>query len=71
MLSFWFKMEPVWLSGQQVGLAIRWSQIRVQLWSLAGFVLCHLKFKSSAMLVYSKLVSSCQLGFLILLCLYI
>ena len=48
MLSVWFKMEPVWLSGQQVGLTIQWSQIRVQLWSLAGFDLHPLEFKSSA-----------------------
>ena len=60
-------MEPAWLGGQQVGLALQWSQIQVQLWSLAGFVLRHPKFKSSATLVYSQLVSSCQLGFSILL----
>ena len=49
-------------------LAMWLSQFRVLLWPLAGFVLCHPEFKSSATLVNSLLVSSCQLGFLILLC---
>ena len=41
---------------------------RVPLWRLAGFVLGRPEFKSSATLVNSELVPSCQLGFLILLC---
>ena len=32
------KEEAAWLSGQRAGLAILWSQIRVPLWLLAGFV---------------------------------
>ena len=32
-------------------LAMRRSRVRVQLWPLAGFVLCRLEFKSSATLV--------------------
>ena len=34
-----------------------------RLWLLAGFVLGRPEFKSSATLVNSKLVASCQLGF--------
>ena len=52
-----------WPSGQRVGLAIRRSRVRVPLWPLAGFVLGRPEFKSSATLVNSQLVSSCQLGF--------
>ena len=48
---------------QRVGLAIRWSRVRVPLWSFAGFVLCCPEIKSSATLVNSQLVASCQLGF--------
>ena len=55
--------EAAWLSGQCVGLTIRWSWDRVSLWPLAGFVLGRPELKSSAMLVNSKLVASCQLGF--------
>ena len=51
-----------------VGLAIRRSRVRVPLLSLAGFVLGRPEFKSSATLVNSHLVASCQLGFLIQLC---
>ena len=57
------KTMAVWPSGQRVGLAIRWSPVRVPLWPLAGFVLGHPEFKSSATLVNSQLVASCQLGF--------
>ena len=60
--------EAVWPSGQWVELAIRWSQVRVPLWPLAGFVLGRPELKSSATLVNSQLVASCQLGFLTLLC---
>ena len=48
-------------------LAMWWSQFRVLLWPVAGFVLCRPEFKSSATLVNSLLFSSCQVGFLILL----
>ena len=44
------------------------SWVRVPLWPLAGFVLGRPEFISSATLVNSQLVASCQLGFLILLC---
>ena len=60
-------MEAAVPSGQRVGLAVRRSRVRVPLWPLAGFVLGRLEFKSSATLVNSQLVASCQLGFLILL----
>ena len=49
-----------------VGLTIQ--QSRVPLWRLTGFVLGGPEFKSSATLVNSQLVASCQLGFLTLLC---
>ena len=62
--------ETAWLSGQRVGLAIRWSRVRVPLWPLAGFVLGCPELKSSASLANSQLVASCQLGLLILLCLF-
>ena len=55
--------ETAWPSGQCVGLAIRWSWVRVPLWRLAGSVLGRPELKSSATLVNSKLVASCQLGF--------
>ena len=55
--------EEVWPSGQRVGLSIRRSRVRVPLWRLAGFVLGRPEFKSSATLVNSQLVASCQLGF--------
>ena len=43
-------------------LAMRRFRVQVQLWPLAGFLLGRLEFKSSATLVNSKLVASCQLG---------
>ena len=49
-------------------LAMRRSRVPVPLWPLAGFVFGRLEFKSSAALVNSQLVASCQLEFLILLC---
>ena len=55
--------EAGWPSGLRVGLAIWRSWVRVPLWPLAGFVLGHPEFKSSATLVNSQLVASCQLGF--------
>ena len=55
--------EAAWPSGQRVGLAIRRSRVQVPLWPLAGFVFGRPEFKSSAMLVNSQLVASCQLGF--------
>ena len=55
--------EAAWLSGQCVGLTIRWSWDRVSLWPLAGFVLGRPELKSSVTLVNSQLVASCQLGF--------
>ena len=61
-------MEAAGPSGQRAGLAIRVSRVPVSLWPLAGFVLGRREFKSSATLVNSQLVASCQLGFLILLC---
>ena len=60
--------EAVWSRGQHVRLAIRWSPVQVPLLPLAAFVLGHPKFKSSARLVNSQLVASCQLGYLILSC---
>ena len=63
--------EAAWPSGQRVGLAIRRSRVRVPLWPLAGFALGRPEFKFSATLVNSQLVAFCQLGFLILLCLYL
>ena len=60
--------EAAWPSGQRVGLVIPRSEVRVRLWPLAGFVLGLPEFKSSATLVNSQPVASCQLGFLILLC---
>ena len=51
--------------------AIRIKRPRVQVlpWPLAGFVLGILEFKSSAMLVKQQnWFTSCQLGFLIMLC---
>ena len=56
-------IKTAWPSGQRVGLAIRRSRVRVPLWPLAGFVLSHPEFKSSATLVNNQLVASCQLGF--------
>ena len=58
------RMEGAWPSGQHVGLAIRWSRVRVPLWPLSGFVLGRPEFNSSATLVNSQLVASYQLGFL-------
>ena len=55
--------EAAWPSGQRVRLTIRRSRVWVPLWPLAGFVLGRPEFKSSAMLVNSQLVASCQLGF--------
>jgi len=60
--------EEAWPSSQRVRLAIRRSQVRVPLWPLAGFVVGRRQFRSSATLINSQLVASCQLGFLILLC---
>ena len=58
--------EAAWPSGQRVA---RRSRVRVALWALAGLlVLGRPELKSSATLVNSQLVASCQLGFLILLC---
>ena len=53
--------EAAWPSGQRVGLAIRRSRVQVR--SGHGFVFGRPEFKSSAMLVNSQLVASCQLGF--------
>ena len=47
--------EAAWPSGQHVRLAVQRSQVRVPLWPLAGFVLGHPEFKSSATLVNSQL----------------
>ena len=55
--------EVAWPGGQCVGLAIRRSRVPVLLWPLAGFVPGSAGFKSSATLVNSQLVASCQLGF--------
>ena len=56
-----------WPRGQRFGLAIPLSRVRVLLWLLARFVLGCPDFKSSATLVNSHLVASCQLGLLMLL----
>ena len=61
------RQEAAWSSGQRIGLIIPRSQAQVRLWPLAVFVLGHPEFKSSATLVNSQLVASCQFGFLILL----
>ena len=55
--------DAAWPSGQCIRLTIWQSRVRVPLWPLAGFVLSCPKFKSSATLVKSQLVASCQLGF--------
>ena len=62
------KIEPAGPSDQCITLAIWHSWVRVPLWLLTALVLGHPKFKSSATLVNSQLVASCQWGFLILLC---
>ena len=62
------RKEAAWPSDQCIGLTIQRSQVQVPHWPLAGFVLSRPEFKSSAMLVNSQLVASCQLGCLILLC---
>ena len=58
------------LKGRQRGRVVSASDsqsgsrgVRVPHWPLAGFVLNCPKFKSSATLVNSQLVASCQLGF--------
>ena len=61
-------MEATWLRGQRVGLAIQQSQIHIPLWPLAGFVLSLPEFKSTATLLISQPVASCEVGFVILLC---
>ena len=61
-------LKAVWLSGQHVRLRIWQSWIWILLWSLAGFVLGCPNVKYSATLVYSQLVTSNQLGFVILWC---
>ena len=55
--------DAAWPSGQCIRLTIWQSRVQVPLWSLAGFVLSCPEFKSSATLVKSQLVASCQLGF--------
>ena len=55
--------DAAWPSGQCIRLTIWQSRVRVPLWPLAGFVLSCPEFKSSATLVKSQLVASCQLGF--------
>ena len=71
MFSSWYTVfkqykEAQWQGGQVVGwlarLAMRRFRVQVQLWPLAGFLLGRLEFKSSATLVNSQLVASCQLG---------
>ena len=62
------RQEAAWPSGQRVGLIIPRSQVQAHLWPLAVFVLSRPEFRSLATLVNSQLVTSCQLGFLILLC---
>ena len=52
------KIEPAGPSDQCVTLAIWHFRVRVMLWLLTGLVLGHPKFKSSAMLVNSQLVTS-------------
>ena len=60
---------PVWrLRGQRVELAIQQSQIHILLWPLAGFVLGLPEFKSTATLLISQPVASCEVGVVILLC---
>ena len=60
---------PVWrLRGQHVGLAIQQSQIHILLWPLAGLVLGLPEFKSTATLLISQPVGSCEVGVVILLC---
>ena len=59
-------MEATWLRGQRVGLAIQQSQIHIPLWPLAGFVLSLPEFKSTATLLISQPVASCEVGVLIL-----
>ena len=51
------------LGGQRIGLAIRRSWVRVQLWPLAGFVLGRPEIKSSTTLVNTQLVTFRQLRF--------
>ena len=65
------KQEAAWPGGQRVGLIIPCSQVRVHLWPLAVFVPGRPEFKTSATLVNSQLVASCQLGFFnpVMLCL--
>ena len=64
--------EAVWLSGQCIGLAMWWSLVQVFLSGYLWFVLGHPHLKSSATLVKSRLVASCQLGYFILLyCIWI
>ena len=61
--------KEAWPSGLCIGLVIPRSRVRVPLWSLAGFVLGRLEFKSSAMPVNSpNWLPPAGLGFLILLC---
>ena len=60
-------MEAAWPSDQRIGLAVRRCRVRVPLWPLAGFVLGRPEFNSSATLVNSQLVASCQLGVLMYL----
>ena len=55
--------DAAWPSGQCIRLTIWQSRVRVPLWPLAGFVLSCPEFQSSATLVKSQLVASCQLGF--------
>ena len=55
--------DAAWPSGQCIRLTIWQSRVRVPLWPLAGFVLSCPEFKSSATLVKSQLVASCQSGF--------
>ena len=59
--------EAVRLCNQRVGLTIRWYQVPVLFWPLAGFVLSCSEFKSSPKLLNNHLVASCQLGVFILL----
>ena len=60
---------PVWrLRGQRVGLTIQQSPIHILLWPLAGLVLGLPKFKSTATLLISQPVGSCEVGVVILLC---
>ena len=61
-------MEATWLRGQHVGFAVHKSQIHIPLWPLAGLVLGLPEFKSTAMLLISQPVGSCEVGVVILLC---